>query len=117
MEKDVRKKIRTILNDEKICWFSVPATGYSRHGVPDIHAMISGWSVYIEAKATEKSPIQVTQERFMTELRAQGGIILLVHAGNVEHLLPLIKRLHAGRGGPHDGIWTNPCVYTGKAAA
>lgn len=86
-EGEVKARIREVLDSLDKCWFFAPAANeWTRIGVPDVVGCYRGRFFALEAKRDEKHKPTLSQRLIHARIRAAGGIILVVHAGNVESL-------------------------------
>lgn len=85
-EGKVKDKIKEVLKKLK-AHYQMPVTGgYGKSGDPDFSICFLGLFIGIEAKALAKNEPTTLQKKRMLGIRMAGGITLVVHAGNVEHL-------------------------------
>lgn len=82
----VKRKVRDALKKAGAYFVSAVASGMTTAGTPDILACHAGRFMGIECKATAKGKPTAWQERRLEEIRAAGGIALVIHAGNLEEL-------------------------------
>ena len=87
----VKKRIREILNQHNALFFSPVTGGYGVSGVSDIIALHNGTFIAIEAKAdATKKPTEL-QKKFLGQVRANGGIALVIHKDNLDELKEVLR--------------------------
>lgn len=84
-EAKVKAKVREILKQNGVYYAMPIGTGYGNSGVPDFLCCISGLFVAIEAKANGNKPTAL-QEKNMRDIRASGGIAMVVDETNLPQL-------------------------------
>lgn len=90
-EAKVKKKIRTMLVEHVALFFSPVTGGYGVSGVSDIIALHNGTFIAIEAKAdATKKPTEL-QKKFLGQVRANGGIALVIHKDNLDELKEVLR--------------------------
>ena len=89
-ESKVKKQVKKILDDLGAYHFSPMTAGFGRSGVPDIIACYKGRFIGIECKAG-KGKTTALQEKNLSEIRAAGGVALVVNEENVDQLTQLLK--------------------------
>ena len=84
-EKDVKAKIKKLLDKHGWFFFMPPANGYGKAGIADILALKAGVFLAIEAKfgKNQPSPMQVA---FLNSIRAEDGFAFVVNESSVEWL-------------------------------
>lgn len=84
-EKDVKKKVKAILDKHGYFWWSPPANAYGKAGISDIHAIKVGVFLAIETKfgGNKATALQVG---FLNSIRAEDGYGFVVDEKNVEFL-------------------------------
>ena len=88
-EAKVKKKCVAVLK-ELNCYYFFPATGgYGKSGVPDIILCYTGLFVGIECKAG-KGKTTALQDMNLRDIRAAGGLDLVINELNVDKLKELI---------------------------
>ena len=96
-EAKVKSKVRDLLRSVG-AWYVTPiASAYSRAGVPDYIACHQGRFIAIECKAGKGKTTKL-QERELANIKAAGGIALVINEHNMEELrsffgLPSKERL------------------------
>lgn len=91
-EAKVKAKIKTILKDHGVYYAMPIGTGYGNSGVPDFLCCLSGKFLAIEAKAG-KGTTTALQEKNLRDIKAAGGIALVVNEDNLDWLKGAIKIL------------------------
>ena len=87
----VKQKIKRILNDAGALHFSPYMAGMGVAGVSDIIALHNGMFIAIEAKAdATKKPTEL-QKKFLGQVRANGGIALVIHKDNLDELKEVLR--------------------------
>ena len=90
-EAKVKEKIKKILKEHNV-YFAMPmGTGYGNSGVPDFLCCVNGRFLAIEAKAGEEKPTAL-QGKNLRDIKAAGGIALVVNENNIEELKEVIVR-------------------------
>jgi len=88
-EKNVKKRIRKILEDAK-AYFAMPmGTGYGNSGVPDFLVCHNGHFIGIEAKAGDGKTTAL-QDMNLQKIRDAGGKALVVNEHNLSELQELL---------------------------
>jgi Holliday junction resolvase len=89
-EAKVKAQIKKILKEHGV-WYAMPmGTGYGNSGVPDFLCCIKGKFLAIEAKAGKGIPTAL-QEKNLRDIKAAGGIALVVNETNIEELEKWLK--------------------------
>jgi hypothetical protein len=94
-EYNVKKEIKKILKsyDPLVTFFMPVQTGYGKNGVEDFCVCAFGKYLAIEAKYTKtskQSSLQVLREG---DVRAAGGIYIVIHNSNLDFLRMLLNRM------------------------
>lgn len=76
-EAKVKAKVRKILADAGVYYFSPAANGYGRAGIPDIICCVDGMFLAIECKANGNPPTEL-QRRELTAIQKANGVALIV---------------------------------------
>lgn len=84
-EKDVKKKVKAILDKYHYFWFSPPASAYGKSGISDILAIAKGVFLAIETKFGYNKPTAL-QIGFLNSIRAEDGYGFVVNERNIEFL-------------------------------
>lgn len=84
-EAKVKAKIKKILTDHNVYYAMPIGTGYGNSGVPDFLCCMGGLFVAIEAKANGNKPTAL-QEKNMREIRAAGGVAIVVDEDSLPQL-------------------------------
>lgn len=89
-EAKVKEKIKKILKEHNV-YFAMPmGTGYGNSGVPDFLCCVNGHFWAIEAKAGKGIPTAL-QEKNMRDIKAAGGLAMVVNENNLDYLSGAIK--------------------------
>lgn len=89
-EAKVKEKIKKILKEHNV-YFAMPmGTGYGNSGVPDFLCCVNGHFWAIEAKAGKGTPTAL-QEKNMRDIKAAGGLAVVVNEDNLDWLRGAIK--------------------------
>lgn len=84
-EKKVKDKVKKILKDNGVYFFSPVTGGYGSSGVPDIVCCHKGRFIGIETKAGSGKPTAL-QEKNLIEITEKGGIAILVNENGITYL-------------------------------
>lgn len=84
-EKDVKKAIKKLLDKFGWFWWMVPANGYGKSGVSDIHALKAGVFLAIEAKFGSNKPTAL-QIGFLNSINAEDAYGFVVNDKNLDEL-------------------------------
>jgi len=82
-EAKVKARVRKMLDEFGAYYFSPPANGYGRTGVPDIICCVQGQFLAIECKAGNNKPTAL-QERELQHIRESGGEALVINEDNIK---------------------------------
>jgi Holliday junction resolvase len=91
-EAKVKNKVKKILDSLGCYHFSPLTGGYGRSGVPDIIVCHKGLFIAIECKAG-KGKLTELQKYNMEQIKASGGLAIMVNEGNIEELLTQLKEV------------------------
>lgn len=91
-EGKVKSKVVKILRDEGVYYFFPATHGYGRSGVPDIICCVAGKFLAIECKAGKNKPTAL-QVHEMEQIRAAGGVAVVVNEDNWETTRELVRKL------------------------
>jgi hypothetical protein len=82
-EKDVKKRVKALLDRFGYFWWMVPANGYGKSGVSDIHALKRGVFIAIETKfgSNKPAPLQIG---FLNSIRAEDAFAFVVSDRNID---------------------------------
>lgn len=86
----VKTKIKKILKEHNVYYAMPMGTGYGNSGVPDFLCCVNGKFLAIEAKAGRGIPTAL-QEKNLRDIKAAGGIALVVNETNIEELKGYLK--------------------------
>jgi pantoate kinase len=86
----VKKKIRKILDDNKVYYAMPIGTGYGNSGVPDFLCCVAGRFVAIEAKAG-KGKTTALQDDHIARITESGGAAMVINEQNLYTLEPVIQ--------------------------
>lgn len=92
-EGKVKAAVKKVLDEYGVYYFSPPANGYGRVGIPDIICCVNGYFVAIECKAG-KGKTTTLQDRELAGIVEAGGVALVVNEDGVDalhHLITSIK--------------------------
>jgi hypothetical protein len=89
----VKAKVRAILKAAGIYFFSPATWGMGRAGVPDLICCVNGRFLAIECKAG-KGKTTALQEAEIANIRASGGIALVITEYDLDLLRSVIRTLH-----------------------
>lgn len=117
-EKDVKKRVKAILDKHGYFWWSPPANAYGKSGISDIHAIKAGVFMVVETKfgGNKATPLQVG---FLNSVRAEDGNAFVVDENNIDFLDQFLESFAIaaeaqGRGQPvpeeHGSRMIN-CIY------
>lgn len=84
-EKNVKRKVTTILKDAGAYYFYPVASGYGSSGVPDIVACFGGRFFGIECKAGKNKPTAL-QQMNLDQINNNGGVALVINEENIGEL-------------------------------
>jgi pantoate kinase len=90
-EAKVKEKIKKILKEHGVYYAMPMGTGYGNSGVPDFLCCVSGKFLAIEAKAGKGIPTAL-QEKNLRDIKAAGGLAMVVNENNIEELKEVIVR-------------------------
>jgi pantoate kinase len=77
-ERKVKERIKHLLKENNVYYAMPMGTGYGNSGVPDFLCCVNGQFLAIEAKAGKNKPTAL-QEKNIADIRASGGIALVVN--------------------------------------
>jgi pantoate kinase len=86
----VKKKIRKILDDNKVYYAMPIGTGYGNSGVPDFLCCVAGRFVAIEAKAG-KGKTTALQDDHIARIMESRGVAMVINEQNLYTLEPVIQ--------------------------
>jgi Holliday junction resolvase len=86
----VKKKIKALLEQHKVYYFTPVTSGFGTSGVPDFVACIKGRFVGIEAKAGKGKPTAL-QDKNLIDIMNSGGIAIVVNEHGLEDLALLLN--------------------------
>lgn len=93
-EKDVKKKVKKLLDEYGWFWWMPPANGYGAAGISDFHALKADVFMVIETKFGSNKPT-ANQVGFMNSIQAEGAFAFVVNDQNIEWLEEFLKRFDA----------------------
>lgn len=81
-EKDVKQRVKKLLDQHNYFWFMPPANGYGKAGISDILALRGGIFLAIETKfgTNKPSPLQIG---FLNSIGAEQGFAFVVSDRNI----------------------------------
>lgn len=89
-EKKVKQRAVAQLKALGAYYFYPVTGGYGSSGVPDIVCCLAGRFIGIECKAGKGKTTEL-QDKNLREIRAAGGVALVVNELNVDQLTELLK--------------------------
>jgi Holliday junction resolvase len=93
-EKRVKNKVVELLKQYGIYYFYPVSGGFGKSGVPDIICCHKGKFVGIEVKSDmKKNRPTALQEKHLSEIRACGGVALVIDAHNLDTLDEILRGL------------------------
>jgi Holliday junction resolvase len=84
-EKDVKAKVKKLLDKFGWFWFMPPANAYGRSGISDIIALKAGVMLAIETKFGANKPTAM-QVAFLNSVNAESAFAFVVNEGNLNWL-------------------------------
>ena len=84
-EAKVKKRVKAILDEQRVYHFSPMQNGMGRAGIPDIVACHGGRFIGIECKAGDNKPTAL-QERELNRILEAGGEAYVINEENIEQL-------------------------------
>lgn len=84
-EKDVKKRTKALLDKHGWFWWMVPANGYGKSGISDIHALKGGVFLAIETKFGTNKPTAL-QVGFLNSINAENSFGFVVNDQNLDWL-------------------------------
>lgn len=84
-EKDVKARVKKLLDAHNWFWWMPPANGFGKVGVSDFHALKNGVFLSIETKFGSNKPT-AHQKAFLESINAETGMGFVVNEQNLEHL-------------------------------
>ena len=84
-EKDVKKKVKQILDKHDWFWWMTPANGYGKSGIADFCALKNGTFLAIETKFGGNKPT-VLQVAYLQSINAEDSFGFVVDEHRVEWL-------------------------------
>jgi Holliday junction resolvase len=84
-EGAVKAKVRKLLVEEGVYYFSPAANGFGRAGIPDIICCVEGFFLAIELKAG-KGKTTALQDREIAAIHEHGGIAIVVNENNIHEV-------------------------------
>lgn len=95
-EGRVKRDIKALLNAWRI-WFFMPQNmGLGSSGIFDFVCCVNGWFIGIEAKATQKNAPTALQNIAAENAIRAGGIVFLIHNGNIDVLERILSKIIGG---------------------
>lgn len=89
-EKKIKQRVVAQLKALGAYYFYPVTGGYGSSGVPDVVCCLNGRFVGIECKAG-KGKTTALQDKNLSEIRAAGGVALVVNEENVNQLIKILK--------------------------
>jgi hypothetical protein len=84
-EKDVKKKVKALLDKFGWFWWCPPANAYGRSGISDFHALKNGVFLAIETKFGSNKPTAM-QLGFLNSINAESAFAFVVNETNLDWL-------------------------------
>lgn len=91
-EAKVKQQVKKLLDEFRIYYFSPPANGYGRAGIPDIVGCVLGKFIAIECKAG-KGKTTALQDRELARITEAGGFAFVANENNLNELREHIQWL------------------------
>lgn len=88
-ERRIKQRVKAALEDMDVYYVMPFTAGYGNSGVPDIIACVQGLFFGIECKAG-KNTTTALQEKHLSDIRAAGGVSLVIDETNVDNVRALI---------------------------
>jgi hypothetical protein len=82
-EKDVKAKVKKLLDKHSWFWWMPPANGYGKVGISDFHALKNGVFLAIETKFGSNKPT-AHQRAFLESVNAEHAFAFVVSDSNIE---------------------------------
>lgn len=92
-EKKVKEKVKALCKQYGAYYTLPMGTGYGSAGVPDFLICSSGQFIAVETKADATKKPTALQEKNLANIRAAGGVALVIHKDN----LPVLESYLATR--------------------
>lgn len=97
-EGRIKRKVVEVLKKHSVWYFFPASNGFGRAGIPDIIGIIDGRFLGIEVKSDVKKKPTALQVKCGEEIRAAGGIWLLVRSKeDADALGEMIEELRSER--------------------
>jgi Holliday junction resolvase len=91
-EAKVKRAVTDILKRYGAYYFSPPANGFGRAGIPDIIACYRGQFIAVECKAG-KNTTTALQRRELLAIQDAGGYQLVTNESNINQLEAVLQQL------------------------
>jgi hypothetical protein len=95
-ESKVKRKVAEILIEYDAYYFSPPANGFGRAGIPDIIACYCGQFIAIECKAG-KNITTALQRKELSRIEKAGGYSLVINESNIDQLVAVLDQIGTQR--------------------
>ena len=82
-EKDVKTRVKKLLDKHGYFWWMPPANGYGKAGISDFHALKAGVFLAIETKFGSNKPT-ILQVGFLNSIRQEQGFAFAVNEKTIE---------------------------------
>ena len=82
-EKDVKAKVKKLLDKHQYFWWMPPANGYGKAGISDFHAIKRGVFLSVETKFGTNKPTAL-QVGFLNSIRQESGFAFVVTDRNID---------------------------------
>lgn len=84
-ERDVKARVKQLLDKHQYFWWCPPANGYGKGGISDFHAIKRGVFLAIETKFGANKPTAL-QVGFLDSIRQESGFAFVVSDRNTHWL-------------------------------
>ena len=85
-EKKVKDKVKALCKQCNAYYAMPMGTGYGNAGVPDFLICSNGRFIAVETKADATKKPTTLQEKNLANIRAAGGVALVIHKDNLDVL-------------------------------
>lgn len=84
-EKDVKTRVKKLLDEHGWFWWMPPANGYGKVGISDLQAIKAGVFLAVETKFGKNVPTP-HQRAFLTSVNSESGFGFVVNEANLDQL-------------------------------
>lgn len=95
-ESKVKEKVKNVLKLAGAYYAMPHGAGYGNAGVPDFLICHQGEFIGVECKATAKDKPTALQLNNLMEIRRAGGRGFVIHDGNIDELINLLRGTYNG---------------------